>query len=274
MRAYLEILRPVNCVMASLAVLIGVQISGLSISSLSGILAGVVAFLICGFGNVINDYYDVEIDRINKPHRPIPSGRISPSAAVVYAFGLAIVGNLLAVSISPEAFALAIFNTALLYLYARSIKRRGGFTKNLTISYLVASPFLYGGIVSGKPAATLLLVSLSAIANTSREIVKDIEDIKGDAEKARTLPTRIGIRASERLAALFLLLAILLSFLPYATGLMGFLYLPFVAVTDAVFLWCLFYLVKGGDAKKVQQRIKVGMVFGLLAFMAGSYSMA
>ncbi len=277
MKAYIEILRPVNCIMAAFAVGIGIQISGATLyfSKILLIvpLAFIVAFLICGFGNVINDYVDYEIDRINRPSRPIPSGRISLENAHIYAIVLLISGNILAIPLGEAALAMAVFNSIILYLYAWRIKNRGGLLKNITVSYLVASPFIYGGIVSGKPESTLVLAALAGLANISREIIKDIEDIKGDSKYAKTLPSKIGIRKSSLVASIFLISAVAISPIPYITGLLGIYYIPAVVLTDMIFLAVVFELLglREGYAKKIQKEIKIGMLFGLVAFLLGSF---
>ena len=74
MNAYLEILRPFNALMAVVAIFLMAIISGNF--TLGVFIAGAVVFIITGAGNSINDYFDYKIDAINKPERPIPSGRI------------------------------------------------------------------------------------------------------------------------------------------------------------------------------------------------------
>jgi len=273
MRAYLEILRPYNCVMAAVAVAVGLQISGAGLAGYGSYIAMAVAFIICGFGNVINDYYDYSIDRVNRPQRAIPRGAVSPRAAYLYALALAGGGNILAFSIGVPALSLALFNFLLLYLYAWKIKKEGGLSKNVVVSYLVASPFLYGGIVAGKPYPTLILTFLAAAANTSREVVKDIEDLRGDSEVVKSLPLKMGLRGSSLVAVAFLTLAIAVSPLPYLIGLLGPYYLPLVALADLLFLSALVEILKFDPllAGSIQRRVKVGMVVGLVAFLGGSY---
>ena len=72
MKHFLEILRPVNCLMASVAVFIGAYIGGIDwTASLEPlILAMASAFLICSGGMVINDFFDARLDKVEKPHRP------------------------------------------------------------------------------------------------------------------------------------------------------------------------------------------------------------
>ena len=86
MNAYLEILRFGNAVMAAIAVILMMFVGhyyGLPI-----ILCALIVFFATGAGNTINDVFDVKIDEVNKPHRPIPSGRISVENARNYAFFL------------------------------------------------------------------------------------------------------------------------------------------------------------------------------------------
>jgi len=273
MNPYLEILRPHNCLMAGIAVVVGVVIAAEDPLTPVVYLAALVAFLICGAGNVVNDYFDYEIDKINNPRRPLPSGRLSLDKAYNYALLLFILGVLLGVLINPWAFLLAALNSCLLYLYAKSIKKKGGAGKNITVSYLVASPFLFGGVVAGEPIVTMLLVLLAGIANTSREIIKDIQDYKGDRDFIATLPAKIGIENSAKLASLVLLLTIIVSPLPYYLGVLGFNYILLVVPVDALFLGVAINFLRDplGSAKGTQRLIKLGMALGLAAFLAGNF---
>ena len=94
---YLELMRIKNCMTASFGAYIGGLIaSNFNFSYLFVlILAFLVVFFICGFGNVVNDIYDVEIDKLNKPHRPLPSNKISIKNAWRFAWLLLIFGLIL-----------------------------------------------------------------------------------------------------------------------------------------------------------------------------------
>ncbi|MDD2754669.1 MAG: UbiA family prenyltransferase, partial [Methanothrix sp.] len=95
MRAYWEILRPFNCMMAAAAAIIGLAIAR-GLDPLAAALIFLTVFLITGAGNAINDYYDRDIDAINRPGRPIPSGRMSARAAFYYSLVLFAAGCLFA----------------------------------------------------------------------------------------------------------------------------------------------------------------------------------
>lgn len=272
MIAYIEILRPHNCLMAALAVAVGGAIASSEPLGPVIALAALVAFLVCGAGNMVNDYFDFELDKINNPSRPLPSGRMSLGFAHAYSLVLFALGIGFSVFINPLALLLAGFNSLLLYLYASKIKKRGGIGKNFTVSYLVASPFLFGGIAVGEPFVTLLLVLLAGLANTSREIIKDIQDYEGDKAFIATLPRKIGIDRAARLASFILLLIIALSPFPYFLGILNLNYILVVVPADALFLWVSVNFLRNpiSNAVSTQRLIKTGMALGLLAFYAGN----
>jgi 4-hydroxybenzoate polyprenyltransferase len=83
MRAYIKILRPDEALMMAMPVVI-IAIVGHDFT-LSVVLGTLVVFLMAGAGNVINDVFDYKIDAVNKPDRPIPSGKITLKNARIYA---------------------------------------------------------------------------------------------------------------------------------------------------------------------------------------------
>ncbi|GAH52020.1 unnamed protein product, partial [marine sediment metagenome] len=116
-KVWITILRPFNVLITGTAVFIGALLTG-SITPLSKIiLAMVSAAFICAGGNVENDYFDVEIDRINKPYRPIPSGRIKRKHALLFSIILTIIGLAIAIFITSKALLLAICAVILLLAY-------------------------------------------------------------------------------------------------------------------------------------------------------------
>ena len=86
-KEFIEILRPSVCVLSISAVFVGAVVSDF-LTLIPLLVAMIVAFLVAGAGNTLNDYFDYESDKINKPHRPIPSGRISKNIVLKYTFFL------------------------------------------------------------------------------------------------------------------------------------------------------------------------------------------
>jgi geranylgeranylglycerol-phosphate geranylgeranyltransferase len=266
LRAYWEILRPFNCMMAAAAAIIGLAIAG-GLEPGWAALIFLTVFLITGAGNAINDYYDREIDAINRPKRPIPSGRVSAWSAFYYSLALFIVGCIFAGLVNQICLAVAAFNSVLLFLYARNLKATP-LAGNVCVAFLTGSAFLFGGAAAGLQGlqANQVPFLLSFLVSMSREIAKDIEDMVGDkAGGARTLPILAGERASAALAAAFALAAVGLGFLaPF-----GRAYLVIVVVADLFFLLSVLKIVRG-DATGSQKALKKGMAVALAAFLAAA----
>jgi geranylgeranylglycerol-phosphate geranylgeranyltransferase len=262
--AWLEILRPFNCVMAGLAAIIGLLLAGESDFEAASLIF-LAVFLVTGAGNAVNDYYDRKIDAINRPERPIPSKRISATAAFNYSLALFAAGCLLAGLVSQLCLALAALNSVLLFIYARSLKTTP-LAGNICVAFLTGSAFLFGGAAAGLTGlqANLVPFFLSFLATMSREIMKDVEDMEGDRlGSARTLPILVGEKPSAALAATFALAAVVQSyFAPFGTA-----YLVIVALADLFFLFSLIKIAKG-DAAGSQRALKIGMATALAAFLA------
>jgi len=275
MKVLLELIRYKNCAMAGLAAVIGAAIA---YSAAPGQLIWmglifITVFIITGAGNAINDYFDANIDAINRPDRPIPSGRISRKSAYNYSIGLFALGIIVSFFIGETntSFFIAIFNSFLLYFYASSLKRKV-FVGNLSVSYLTGSTFLFGGAAYGGKGIqmTLILFFLSMLATFAREIVKTIEDIEGDKKDgASTLPIKIGETKAAYVACAFGLLAVFLSPLPYFMGLFNQYYLVVVGIADIVFLYAMVQILRKNPAGS-SKYFKVAMFLSMLAFIAGS----
>ena len=269
--AALELIRPHNCLLAGLAVVVGAIVSAGGGPPSSAVLAFLVAALVCGGGNAINDYFDREVDAINRPARPIPSGRLSANHALLIACLMLACGSLLAISINPACFALASFNSLLLVFYTGELKRMG-LVGNLTIGYLVGSTFLFGGLAVGPLGAVGVMASMAALSTIGRELIKDVEDMPGDRELGlRTLPLTHGVKVTTLLAVAFIVAAIWLSPVPWWLGMLGRAYLALVLVGIVFFVAGVILAVKEPMrfASSASLACKVGMGFGLLAFLVG-----
>jgi len=233
---FFNIIRPLNAFVAGFAVLLGYLIAAGTIASEAFILVPIVFFATAG-GNVINDYYDREIDRINRPGRPIPSGAVTPSAALVYSGVLFLAAIGLSTRTNTLCFALAVFNSLLLWAYAASLKKVS-LVGNLAVSYLAASIFLFGGALTGIDGLfqNVPLAGIVVLAMLSRELLKDAEDVEGDAEGgARTLPMIVGIRTTAAIALAAALGAVIMSYLPLMRW-WGVPYLAAITVADLAIL--------------------------------------
>lgn len=270
MKGYIALMRPVNAVMASMGTLIGGVIAEESISAVFNIrlyFAMLVVFLVLMGGNVINDYFDADIDKINHPNRPIPSGNISLSAARYLAVGVFVAGFVVALfTLGIYQIATAALAIFLLVTYEWKTKALG-LWGNMIISLLVGLIFVYGSLSIGFSYLVIILSVMAFLTNLAREIVKDVEDIGGDVNR-KTLPKRIGKGLSLIAAAILIIVAVSLSPIPYIFFGWKSYYVGTVMISDLIFLASVFFFFN--NQTRGQNLIKIAMVMGLVAFLVGS----
>jgi geranylgeranylglycerol-phosphate geranylgeranyltransferase len=273
---FLRILRPVNSVMMGVGILVGVAVAGgfkTSISFEVLALAFVTGFTLTGSAMVINDYYDREIDAVNEPSRPIPSGEVKPREAIIYSLLLSALGLAAAYLTGLQSLAIAIFSGIVMMVYSAWGKRTG-FPGNLMVSTCIGLPFIYGGVIVGDTFMSLLFSALAFLSNTGREVTKGIVDTEGDgARGVRTIAVVYGVDNAAYLASAFYIIAAATSILPLLLNLVTLWYIPFVAVTDAGLIYGAMTLLRNHSresSRKVKNQVLYWMLFGLLAFAAGT----
>ncbi len=273
---YLELMRYRNCAMAGLAAVVGAAIAynAAPADPVRIILVFITVSIITGAGNAINDYFDAGIDAINRPLRPIPSGRVSKESAYGFSIILFIAGIIVSYFISSDhlPFSIAVFNSLLLYFYAYSLKRKV-LVGNISVSYLTGSTFLFGGAAFGVKGIEIvsILFLLSMLATFAREIVKTIEDMEGDKKDgAMTLPIRIGEKSATYTACASGIIAVILSPVPYLMKLFNVYYLYIAGIADLIFIYAMAMILKKNPSAS-SKYFKVAMFFALLAFIAGRF---
>lgn len=235
-------------------------------------LGGLTALLFTGAGNALNDYFDREVDRANHPTRPIPSGQIEPRAALRFAAALFALSIAVSVFINVPALGLVLVSLALMVGYEIRFKANG-WSGNLLIAWLVGSLFLFAGlcVYRGDVLPLQIAASLALLAGLStvgREVVKDIEDVAGDVDRA-TLPRPRGVPFAGRVAQTFTLAAVAMSGLPVWLGILSFSYVPLVALADAILILAAFYAPR--SPSRSERLMKLGMVVALASFLAGGF---
>ncbi|AIF68464.1 prenyltransferase [Palaeococcus pacificus DY20341] len=272
LKAFVEIMRPHNCILAGLVGILGAMVAiGQFPPVDKAILVFLVVFLGCSGGNTINDYFDYEIDKINRPTRPLPRGAMARKTALIYSIFLFAVGLILAYKINIQALLVAGVAYSLMVLYAWKLKPLP-FIGNLVVAFLTGITPIYGAIAVEKIGFAGYLALSAFLVNVSREIMKDIEDVEGDkAEGARTLPIIWGEKKAAYLASFFAFATILSSFLPVRVGI-GIGYVPILLV-DALVLKAAYDILKDPRphvAGKSQKKLKIAILLAVLSFLAGS----
>lgn len=271
---FLQIIRPLNCFMMGLAVIVGASLVSTLSFTLNLLFGFVTSFTLTAASMVINDYYDRNIDAINEPNRPIPRGDVSPKQALIFALVLSFIGFYAAFITNVPSLVLA--TTALVIsIFYITLGKKTGLPGNFLVSATVVIPFVYGGLVVGQlDASTLLFVAIAFLSNTGREITKGIVDVKGDrSHNIKTVAVIHGEQTAAFFAATFSLLAVSLSPLPWLWRLVSNLFIPFVIITDLGLIISAILLMGNysrTNAKKIKNLNLVWFVTGLLAFILGA----
>ncbi len=267
-RGYVEVTRPGNALAAGVLTFTGAFVAGGVPATSDLVLVAVAATVFAtGGGNVINDYFDREIDEVNRPNRPIPRGAVSPRAAVAETAVLFAGAVGLAILLPRTAIIIAVVNLCLLVAYTQLFKGIPG-VGNLVVASLTGSTFLFGGAAVGEPLGAVVLCILAGLATLAREVIKDVEDMEGDRQQGlSTLPIAAGTSVALWTALACLSVAVVASSLPYLDGTFGVAYAAAVVPADAVMLiaaWRAFDNPAIG-----QRRLKLGMYVAIAAFLLG-----
>ena len=273
--AFFRLIRPINGLIAAISVILGAFLAQGGVNPLINVvIVAVAAFLLLSAGNALNDYCDIETDRINKPSRPIPSGQVSRRSALVFAIVLFIAGTMLGLLVNWLAFSVACIVSVLLVFYTIRM-RRFLLIGNVVIGLLTGLTFISGGIAVGAIGGAIIPGIFAFLFTAGREIVKDIQDMKGDSMSGlSSLPIRWGQRKAMYVSFIFLALVIFISPWPYFLDLYSIYYLICVVLgVDLVLIYCMLLLRAGPteqSAAKVANVMKFDIFVGLGAVYLGS----
>ena len=247
--------------------------------------------LIAAGGYVINDIFDQETDLENHPKKTIIGNSISESKAYIIYASLTISGVLcgfiLANSVEKSNFAVIfVLIATLLYFYASTLKQIA-VVGNVIVATLLAFSVIIIGIFDIVPntfdfnqkqmmlAFAILFdyAKFAFIINLVREIIKDIEDIKGDTlQEMKTLPILIGVAKTNKIALVLLLLPVLYLFYYVKSNLFdnNLLYAVFymIALVIAPMIICLIKIWNAkekSDYTQISSLLKWIIFFGILS---------
>ena len=278
---YVKLTRPQNNLIAALSVLVGALVAQdieywWSAGSMGRVaFACISAFFISGGGNCLNDFFDVEIDKINKPFRPLPKGEISKRSALWFSVFLFFVGFCVSHLIRPLSVVIATVAVIFLIFYGHTLKRKL-FWGNFTVSFVSALTFVYGGIATSDFRLSLIPAVFAFLFHMGREIIKDVQDLKGDLSlSVSSLPIRFGIRFSLAFTTIIFSFLIFLTSLPYLFDIFSLLYLIMViAGVDLVLLYVLHSMWKDPSTSnlgRLSTILKIDMFLGLAAIYVGKF---
>jgi geranylgeranylglycerol-phosphate geranylgeranyltransferase len=267
--------RPVNSIMVGFAVIVGISVSApnqlLSVPALLGFLTG---FLISSYSMIVNDCYDLEVDRINSPDRPLASGRIHPRTAGVFAGIMLTLGLISSILIGLDTFIIASVFAAIAWIYNYQGKKQM-LLGNMMVAASVAIPYIYGGATVGMIEDLLLwfLALTSFLAATGREIIKTIADVNGDAARqVKSIARVYGSRIAAYAGAFFFLGAVASTVIPILVGEVGIVFTVLILIPDILFIYAAVRIIMDYSKLKALQIKKIaliGMIIGMVIFIIG-----
>lgn len=277
MKAYIHILRPFNLFITAFSSFIAYYlVSGgqLTFNTFLVILATTFA---AGAGNIVNDIFDFEIDKINKPNRPLPSGKMSIKFAWLYYFFTAIIAQTAAYFLGFISFTAVFIVNSLLLFYASNFKRIP-ILGNIVVAGISGYLFYFSVLTLENKLSILPLAICATLFHLSREIIKDIADVEGDkADEAATIATKFGIKFSA-ISALIVLTALLLYLvnLILFSGYSRAFHVLILCAVIPVILYVSYELIttKKEDSfkfEKLSSLMKYSMFAGIAAFFFGMH---
>ncbi|MBN2042383.1 MAG: UbiA family prenyltransferase [Candidatus Aenigmarchaeota archaeon] len=245
---YLRVTVPYYMPIAVLGLLLGAVLTTGSVPDIRILYAALsLCFLVGGF-NTFNGVYDYRIDKINKPDRPIASGKMTQREGLIYSMVLYVISFLLSVPVGIHFIIIVILSIVITSSYSiPSVFLRGKFIINtLTglVFYGILCPLagwsLYPHLPVPVPLIFFIFVFGSGIA-----ITKDFQDIHGDSVyRIKTVPTVMGISKALALISSLIVFSFVYMILAYFAGIVDIKYLSvFIFVPWAV------YAVRGLDSK-------------------------
>jgi geranylgeranylglycerol-phosphate geranylgeranyltransferase len=236
-------------------------------------VAAVVAGALTAAGNVINDYFDIDVDRINKPTRVLPSNSLSQRAAAMLAALLMAVALFMSLLLGAAMAAIAVAVALVSYVYSWKLKRFF-LLGNALVSVLTALTFFYGGLAVNNVQPAWIPALIVLVFMFGREVLKTAEDYDGDLRVgARTIAIVWGKTNALRLFALLAVLVILLIPLPWLSGQVSVIYmlLALPGVDAALLLVSLMVLIRPmhSSIKKALTITKGSWVLWALAMFLG-----
>ena len=257
---------------AGICVVMGQILASGEIASLIVTACGFLSvFFISASILVLNDYFDVETDKINAPHRPIPSNAVSRTEALLLSLFLLIAGLILSYLLNLTALIIAVFLLMIGFLYNRFFKK-SGLPGNLMVSISVGMTFIYGGVSVGLPFNKMswFFGIIAALIDLGEEIAADSMDIQGDKLiSSKSLAIKYGRRAAIKVSVLIFISVIILTTLPFILSWFSVSYLLPVSIMDLFIGYSSYKLFKseGTDGRKYIRLLYLGATSGLIVFI-------
>lgn len=234
------------------------------------LLLSLSTMIVAAGGYIINDYYDVKIDLINKPGRVVIGKDVARRYALLFHSVLSVMGTVMGFFLNWEIGVINFFSAFLLWWYSNELKRQP-FIGNLVVALLTGLSVFLVNVLYPPYRPLIAIYSIFAFAMTLiREIVKDMENQKGDNSfGCKTLPIIWGVRKAKLLV--YWLMALLFVSVVYINQLYRQLPLFYFFIFLFVPLLFLFVRLVRADTKKdfyvLSQWCKVILLLGIVSMV-------
>ena len=239
------------------------------------VLTSLIVMLYAAASNALNDALDHEIDLINRPMRPIPSGHVSVNGALALSFIFFTIGLVLCLQLPDSAIVIGGFIAVpLMIVYSTNLKGKG-LIGNFVVALILGMAFLFSGAAYGniEPMWTPMLLAFGL--TLVRELVKDIADIEGDKFSGlHTFPIVFGINRSIQLSIVLCVLIGLGSLIPYINGVydQGYI-MPLIIGVEIPLMIVIFILLKNPSISSAiysARILKFSTLMGLFSIYSGT----
>ncbi|MDZ4691330.1 chlorophyll synthase ChlG [Terricaulis sp.] len=213
--AVLELFKPITWFPPMWAFGCGVISSGADLGARWPMaVAGIILAgpLICATSQAVNDWYDRDVDAINEPNRPIPSGRIPGRWGLFIAIGWTIVSMLWAYALGPWVFGAAVVGMGLAWIYSAPplrLKQSGWLgPAACALSYEGITWFTGAAVMLGSlPNPQILIIAaLYSFGAHGIMVLNDFKAIEGDRQTGvRSLPVQLGVDNAAKVACAVML---------------------------------------------------------------------
>jgi chlorophyll synthase len=214
----IQLMKPITWIPLIWGVICGAAASGNFEWTFSNVLASLACMLmsgplLAGYTQTINDFFDKEIDAINEPNRPIPSGKISIKDVKIQIWVLLIAGLIVAFLLDlyakhsfPSVLLLALGGSFVSYIYSApplKLKQNGWLGNYALGASYIALPWWAGQALFGKLTIVTAILTLAySLSGLGIAVINDFKSVEGDSKLGlNSLPVVFGIKNASRISA-------------------------------------------------------------------------
>jgi geranylgeranylglycerol-phosphate geranylgeranyltransferase len=272
--AYFQLSRPLNVLITFVSIPVACWIAGGTLTDwFFFLLAGMTGAFVAAGANAINDAFDINIDRINRPDRPLPRGALTQQDAKRMWLIVSVAAIGINLFLNSSALLIVVLSVVLLYVYSARLKRTV-LVGNVLIGSMTGMAFIYGGVVVGQVERAIVPAIFAFLVNLARELLKDVEDMEGDRiENAITLPIKYGVITALILTTATLIILIGVTMVVAISAVYHSAFLYIVIVSDCMMCAAIILLWVDHSPSALRHAstiLKGSMIIGLLSIIIGS----